>query len=244
MCHVHGTSTVSHAQLLLAHPDCFYRWGTMYQSGDSKVFTLAIEKLLLAQHNLDLPFSTNQECAVLSQRLALDINSSAYLTSGKWNHDMSLKVQTQIASHMRVCVAIPKDLINVRGIAASEPILSEAASYIMRVYHNFDLCDALMNVLNSYSISHGEKGELLVAAFFTSARDQHVNTTGFQPDKFGPPSTSICPIFTVMDLLRNLFQEDHFNTIRDSSPSVCREDFSSQKFGEVFGNTKMHFNHH
>ncbi len=58
---------------------------------------------------------------------------------------------------MRVCVAIPGDLAAVRSVAASEPILSEAASLIMRDDPNFNLPDTLLDVLDSYAISHGDR---------------------------------------------------------------------------------------
>ena len=85
------------------------------------------------------------------------------------------KMQTQIASHMRVCIAIPKDLTTVRGIAASKPVLSEAASSIMRTYNHFDLSQALLDVLDSFATDHGERGELVVAVLFTQARDLYDN---------------------------------------------------------------------
>jgi hypothetical protein len=224
----------------------------MYDSSDPKIrgdiLPLAISKLLFdSSHSKSIVFTINQECAVLSQRLALDINSSTYVTSGSTrNYDMLNKVQTQIANHMRVCIGIPQDLTTVHSIAASEPLLSEAASYIMKTYDNFDLCKALMNVLDSYAINHGEQGELLVAAFFTWARDfciQHIHWWHSSQS----PSLSLspfCPIFSVMDLLSSLFQEEIFRTMSHSLPSVHRADFSSQKkFKDVFKNTKIHFNH-
>ncbi len=107
-----------------------------------------------------------------SQRLALDINGTTYVvTDSTRNYDIAQKVRLQIANYMRVCIDIPGELAAVRGIAASEPILSEAASLIMRGNYNFDLPDALLNVLDAYAIGHEGRGELLVAAFFTRARD-------------------------------------------------------------------------
>src|SRR6266702_5515163 len=81
------------------------------------------------------------------------------------------KAQVQIERHMRICIGTPDERAPVRSIAASEPILSEAASLVMRGNYNFNLPDALLNVLDAYVISHGDRGELLVAAFFTRARD-------------------------------------------------------------------------
>ncbi|KAI0253963.1 hypothetical protein BJV78DRAFT_1280684 [Lactifluus subvellereus] len=110
--------------------------------------------------------------AVLSQRLALDINTTAYDSAPLI--DASEKILKQIANHMRVCVEIRDGMKIIRGIATSEPIFSEAASYIMRQnFPNFDLAESLSNV-SGFSIHLGDRGELLVAAFFTWARDNSI----------------------------------------------------------------------
>jgi hypothetical protein len=221
----------------------------MYDSGQAitreTFLSLAITKLLCApdDESGNISLTTDQQCSILSQRLALDINSTAYVTSGSIrNYEMADKAQLQISNFMRVCIAIPEDLVSVRGVAASEPILSEAASRIMRGTYNFNLPDALLNILDSYAIDHGDRGELLVAAFFTRARDLHVLDMP-EAELFPQTMEQLCPIFSVKDLLSNLFQEEHFSTMSSSLPSLCRAGFLPQKFGDVFGRTKMHFNH-
>ncbi|KAH8990125.1 hypothetical protein EDB86DRAFT_2831226 [Lactarius hatsudake] len=96
--------------------------------------------------------------------------------------------------------SIPNDLTSVQGVAASKPLLSEAASYIMRKYNNFNLPNALLNILDSYAISHRDWGELLVAAFFTSAWDLYVLLK--QPKLFSNPfrhDIITCPyLLTIM----------------------------------------------
>src|SRR5258708_38701492 len=107
MCCAHGTSIVSRVQLLSARHPCFFnRWGTMYVTigpRNSGLFRLAVSKLLFdgRPYVQSLSsFTVNQECAVLSQRIALEINSNI---NKNRNFDMSEKVQLQIANHMRVC---------------------------------------------------------------------------------------------------------------------------------------------
>ncbi|KAI9462849.1 hypothetical protein BJY52DRAFT_1352771 [Lactarius psammicola] len=80
---------------------------------------------------------------------------------------MTKKAQVQIDGHMRVCIGAPDERTPVHSIAASETILSEVASLVMRHGYKFYLPDALLDVLDTYAISHGDRGELLVAAFFT-----------------------------------------------------------------------------
>jgi hypothetical protein len=218
----------------------------MYDTGEAvnreTVLRFAITKLLCGpdDESGDLSLTTDQQCSVLSQRLALDINSKAYVTTRSTrNNEMADKAQLQISNFMRVCIAIPEDLVSVCSVAASEPTLSEAASRIMRDNYNFNLPDALLNVLDSYAIDYGDRGDLLVAAFFTRARDLHVQVMELFPRSM----EQLCPIFSVKDLLSNLFQEAHFSMMSSSLPSLCRTGFSPQKFGDVFRRTKMHFNH-
>ncbi|KAH8990142.1 hypothetical protein EDB86DRAFT_3104146 [Lactarius hatsudake] len=218
-------------------------WGTLYDCGSEgnrkTILEFAVAKLLCRTGGRSGRFTSDHECAVLSQRLALDFDGT---TSGFTRiHDVVDKEQLQISDFMRVCLSISKDSAAVRGVAASEPILSEAASLIMRGHPNFNLPDALINVLEPYAINHGDRGELLVAAFFTRARDLYARQIFH--DLFPYKPTRFCPVFSVKDLLSNLFHSKHFITMLGSLPSVCRADFPSRKFGDVFENTKIHFNH-
>jgi hypothetical protein len=236
----------SHAQILSAHVHFFYRWGLSYDHGENStrdtMLNFAATKLLCASPSVSEKTLTNdQKCAVLSQRLALDINSSAYVTSGSTrNYEMAYKAQLQISNHMRVCIAIPEDLVAVRGVAASEPILSEAASSIMSsgpTPSKFDLPNALIDVLDSYAIDHGERGELLVAALFTRARDKHVHET-MARERRPLQDTQLCPIFSVNDLLAALFYANHFSNMSSSLPSVYRTPECSRR--EVHGRLKKY----
>ena len=114
------------------------------------------------------------------------------------------KAQLQISNFMHICIAIPKDLVSVCGVAASEPILSEAASHVMTGQYNFNLPDALLNVLDLYAIDHGDCGEILIAAFFMWAQDLCVKAIP-EAELFPCKIEKLCPIFSVNDLLSHLF---------------------------------------
>ncbi|KAI9434763.1 hypothetical protein BJY52DRAFT_1231070 [Lactarius psammicola] len=130
-------------------------WGTRYDHGDEEVrrslLDFAVQKLLCG--NLGNESLTNpQTYAVLSQRLVLDINTPHYLYNLESPFDAMRTMHEQIANHMRVCVVVGKGIESLRGIASSEPILSEAASFIMSSDH-FDLAHALTLVLKGFSIN-------------------------------------------------------------------------------------------
>jgi hypothetical protein len=95
----------------------------------------------------------------LLQRLALDTNTPQYLFHRLANPLGAMQLMhEQIASHMHVCVAIEDGTESLRGIASSEPILSEAASRIM-LTKKFSLPGALSVILGRYCIDQGERGE-------------------------------------------------------------------------------------
>ncbi|KAI9429403.1 hypothetical protein H4582DRAFT_2065292 [Lactarius indigo] len=144
----------------------------------------AVQKLLCGKPG-DKSLTEAQMYAVLSQRLALDINTPQYLFNSASPLDAMRTMHEQIANHMRVCVAVGGGIESLRGIAPSEPILSEAASDIM-LSKEFDLPRALSLVLTGFSVDQGDRGELLVAAFFTWARDRAIKQQLPRPRERAP----------------------------------------------------------
>jgi hypothetical protein len=213
------------------------RWGTRYDHGNEEVrrslLDFAIRKLLCG--NPGEALSDAQTYAVLSQRLALDINTPQYLFDSASPLDSMQTMHDQIANHMRVCVAVGSGIESLRGIASSEPILSEAATLVM-LSDEFDLPRALSLVLTGFSINQGDRGELLVAAFFAWARDQVICT---KPPR---PSERLCYYFSVKELFSKLFLDSTFSSMSGNLPSLsCKQ--PPRPFGEVFGCATMHFNH-
>ncbi|KAH9015441.1 hypothetical protein EDB83DRAFT_2321310 [Lactarius deliciosus] len=195
-------------------------WGTRYDHSDEDVrrsiIYFAVQKLLCgnsAHGNL----SNAQIYAVLSQRLALDINTPQYLFDLSSPLNAMRTMHEQIVNHMRVCMAVGSGIESLRGIASSEPILLEAASIIM-LWSSFDFPRALSLVLTGFSIDQGDRGELLVAAFFTWACDQ------------------------LTALFGKLFTKSMYSSISGNFPSLCHTK-SQRPFEEVFKEANMHFNH-
>jgi hypothetical protein len=127
------------------------RWGARYDHGNSTVrWTLldfAEDKLLCAECS-KLPSLTNAQIyVVLSQRLALDTNTTNYLIHSLNPLHAVKSMHEQIANHMRVCVAIEDRIETLHGVAPSKPILSEAASRIM-LTDKFSLHSVLLLVLD------------------------------------------------------------------------------------------------
>ncbi|KAI0245508.1 hypothetical protein BJV78DRAFT_1262671 [Lactifluus subvellereus] len=121
-------------------------WGTSYGFGDDQVrgglLHFAIQKLLGKRPGCTLYVTVPDN----------------YLTVVE-------KLWAQISNHMRACVAIGEGIETIRGIAVSEPILSEGASWVMRGGYGFNLPDTLTEVLGGFGINPGDRAELLVSAF-------------------------------------------------------------------------------
>jgi hypothetical protein len=175
----------------------------------------------------------------LSQRLALDSDTTKYFYHAPNPVDAMKAMHEQISKHMRVCMTIDNGIDTLRGIASSEPILSEAASQIMSS-DGFSLLAALEGALSGYCINRGDRQELLVAAFFTWARDRLVKVKIFRETEF---IGQLCPYFSVIELFRHLFTESGCKTMFESKPSLCPVNNSPLPFETVFKDAKMHFNH-
>jgi hypothetical protein len=167
----HGKALASRTLLCPSIVSWFFKWGATYYYADDKIrhwlSCFAAQKLLCSGgYEMD---SEAKLCAVLSQRLALDINTTAFVSKPLLGAFEA--ILEQIAMHMPVCVDPQDGIQTIRGIAASEPILSESASFIMRAQDDFDLANALEKVLRIFLINLKGRGESLVAAFFPWARD-------------------------------------------------------------------------
>lgn len=132
------------------------------------LFLYAAEMPLCTSLTPCFSLADHQKFAVLSQRLPLGIKSMEYVASPVVD-----KVHTQISNNMAVCVSIGEGFETIRNVAVSEPMnLSEAASFVMRTSALFQLADGLGEFLSEFTISPGDRAELLVSAFFTWARDE------------------------------------------------------------------------
>lgn len=201
----------------------------------SKLITFARGKLLCADSSENL--TRAQKYAILSHRLVLDVTGTHHITFPD-NRSAEIELeQDQISNHMRVCVSIGDGFETIRGSTPSEPILSEAASRVMR-NRSFKLADALAEVLKGYNLNSGDRAELLVSAFFTWARDRVVSAK-----PHAAFHEQLSRYFSVTELFQSLFSKSTYNLISTSFPSLRDTKTTKQTFGQMFGNTFMHFTH-
>ena len=216
------------------------RWGSLYDYGTdglhNDLLQFAVQKLLCTVLTKDTKLTNAQTYMVLSQRLALDVNSTQYPGATQGPLKIMHTLHEQVANHMCVCVVVGNGIKTLYAVASSKPILSEAASHVMW-QTNFSMANALKLILSGFCISQGDHGELLVAALFTCAHDLLVKSKPLLP------IVQLCPSFLVIDLFSNLFTYSALNTILTAMLSLCHLKAAELPFGQVFKNTYMHFNH-
>ena len=130
-------------------------------------------------------------------------------------------------SHLRVVIRVVHDLETMITASPSEPILSEAAYWLMSA-PSFKAADALKSILGGFSVDRGDRGELLVMLLLVIARDKAV----------GPPNDFGCPQHgarwcSVNTFLSNLFTESSWAAIGEKRSSMEK----------ALGDSKLYFSH-
>ncbi|KZT12589.1 uncharacterized protein LAESUDRAFT_689269 [Laetiporus sulphureus 93-53] len=145
-------------------------FGSRYDAADEDssiredIVQFAMAKLL-ATSDFERDLNDDQKLACLSQRLALEFNSTNYLEQGK--------EKLQVEGHMRVCLKLDETFESMVSVSGSEPILAEAAYAVMQ-HDSFDVPNALKKVLEGFAVNKGDRGELLAMLLMTLARDAAV----------------------------------------------------------------------
>jgi hypothetical protein len=174
----------------------------------------AVGKLLNADPGTrDL--TQDQTLACLSQRLPIQFNSTTYISQ--------TAERKQVEGHMRVCLKIDAAFESMETVSSSEPLLSEAAYFIM-AQKSFDPLKSFKSILEGFAVHKGDRGEFLALLLLTLARDQAV----------GPPDKNGCP-------KRRFFSFASFvyGHLFSKSPSAS----GLKSLQHDFPQAMMHFNH-
>ncbi|KAI9569482.1 hypothetical protein HD554DRAFT_2313539 [Boletus coccyginus] len=202
-------------------------WATRYNEGDTSVqadiIEFAASKLLggidpWGLASLELP----HQLGCLAQRLPIEFLSSSYSSS------LANPQTVQVQSHLRVVIRVVNNLETMITTTPSEPILSEAAYWVMNA-RQFKPATALKRILGGFSVDRGDRGELLVMLLLTIARDNAVGP----PVDFGVPESGL-RYCSVRAFLSSLFVESAWtDAIGDRQPVM----------EVVLGDGKLYFNH-
>ncbi|KAF9220454.1 hypothetical protein BS17DRAFT_882413 [Gyrodon lividus] len=220
-------------------------WGTRYEIEAKEVkndiISFAASKLLSGEHYdsrkaLDL----SSKLACLATRLPIEFLSTSYAS-----HAEEMK---QVEGHLRFVLRVDENMESMITVSPSEPILSEAAYWIMQ-NSQFHLPDALLAILGGLSVNKGDRGELLVMLLFTIARDTAVG----HADSVGKP-VSGARTCLLTQLLRSLFDppkpsnrqdHDHVDVLKSRGHHLePAKALPCQKLLQnVFASSVVYFNH-
>jgi hypothetical protein len=140
---------------------------------------------------------------------------------------------TQVAKHMRVCLGVKEGFESAVTVAASEPILTEAAATIMQHIRSFRSCRALQNILQWPGMSKGDRGELIVSNITIDTLDSLIQDRQRQS-----------LIVNATSYFEALFGSNHYNnTIRDSFPSTLAHEDHNKTFAETFKEARLYITH-
>ncbi|KIJ59767.1 hypothetical protein HYDPIDRAFT_170633 [Hydnomerulius pinastri MD-312] len=152
----------------------------------------------------------------------------------------------QVEGHLRFVLRLDENMESMVTVSPSEPILSEAAYWIMQ-NPRFNLPGALMEILHRFSVHKGDRGELLVMLLFTMARDAAVGPANSLGRPIGRDRTCL-----LTGLLRSLFhlptplkETDHVDVLKSPGHHLKPTGaFLYNKLLEtVFANSVVYFNH-
>ncbi|KIY53555.1 hypothetical protein FISHEDRAFT_68770 [Fistulina hepatica ATCC 64428] len=183
--------------------------------------------------------------AVLSQRFPLEF---------KVHNEAEME---QVHRNLRVCVSMDKSFVSMVTTASSEPLLSEAASHLMR-RENFNAPAALLEVMREGSIHTGDCNELIVLLLLTLARDEVASRQvecgaffGVVPflkalfvSRSEEPSSDTDDDIDVYPVSPSEELSPDIEDVLEAHPSVYRAEHEKDiPLKDAFENTSMHFNH-
>ncbi|KAF8347959.1 hypothetical protein F5887DRAFT_672674 [Amanita rubescens] len=197
-------------------------WATRCDNGNdtvrSGIIQFAAQKLCagrIYKHGESL--STAVQLACLAQRLPIEFHSVTYASKAS---ELQL-----VEGHMRILLQLDAGLESLTTVSVSEPLLSEAAYWMMNPDTTFKAAEALKSCLDGYAIHKGDRGELLVMLLFTLARDRAIG----DPNSVGQPISGRrwC---SVPRFMKKLFK-------------FRRHPSSNASLKDLFANSKIFFNH-
>ncbi|KAF8512030.1 hypothetical protein BU17DRAFT_69392 [Hysterangium stoloniferum] len=220
-------------RLSLGHP----LWSTRYQVGGDGVrktaITFAIEKLLCRSWQPGMKLRVEEQFAVMSRRLALDFNTTAL--SGADRREADANEMVQVEKYMRVCLGVKAGFESVVTVAASEPMLTEAAATVMQ-HSNFKSCQALRQILEWPGMSKGDRGEVITCNITIDTLDRLM----FQTKRLESESL----IVPVTSYFEALFAQGIYNErIKDRVPSMLNTMSHNKSFAETFKDSRIYVTH-
>ena len=167
---------------------------------------------------------------MMSHRLALDFNTA--VCSGSVRRNAENNQMVQVEKHMRICLGVQERFESVITVAASEPILTEAAAAVMQG-KGFSSCRALQHILEWPRMSKGERGELIVCNIAIDTLDS-LMVQGGQLRSF---------IIKVTSFFKTLFAPGIYKKVIHNALPSLRHNGHNKTFAQTFKDARMYVTH-
>ncbi|TFK53306.1 hypothetical protein OE88DRAFT_1733256 [Heliocybe sulcata] len=198
-------------------------FGSRYDAGSSDVkeglLHFAAAKLT-GTASLTSELGDHGVLACLAVRFALEFRSR-----NPYEQDVERR---QVESHMRICLAATPGFETMVTVAASEPLLAEAAAVRLK---GRDWARELVHHLDVSGVQRGQRGELVAMLLLMQARD-----------KLAYRDLAPTRVFSVIEFLHALLPDSVHHQLGQLLPAVSREN-ESKAFSETFKDARMAFNH-
>ncbi len=191
----------------------------------------AIQKLLCGSQDHKISGDTKREFAIMSRRLALDFDTT--VCNGKEKQEAERNQMTQVERHMRVCLGVKEGLDSAVTVAASEPILSEAAAIVMQ-QPGFRSCQSLRNILQWPGMSKGDRGELITCNISIDTLDSVM----FEDRQLKSLSVEVTEYFQAL-FASNIYTKK----IQSMLPSKLADEGRNHTFAATFANSRIYVTH-
>jgi len=181
-----------------------------------------------------------QKLACLGHRIPIEFLPAAYTSQ------VSDLEKEQVHSHLRVVLKADRNLETMVTTSPSEPVLSEAAYFMMTTQAQFNPAEALHGILNRFSVNKCELGELIVALLFIMARDEVVGVA----DHLGrPPNNerwcSLTGLLTSLFCAPSTASNDDDSIITSQGWDFAAENpnETESSLAKAFARSKVYFTH-
>jgi len=227
--------------LCLTPVNLFPRFALGYREGQrDTLFCFAAQKLLGGTaYNLQA-LTDAQKFGCLAQRIPIEFLSVVDASQ------VSDSEKEQVHCHMRVVLKVDCGLETMVTMSPSEPVLSEAAYFVMTTQLDFSPPEALQIILNEFPVNKDKLGELIVALLFTMARDEAVGPAG----EWGRPLynqrwCSLTELLTSLFCAPSAASKDHVSVVTSPGWRFAAEgpNRTESSLADTFKDSKVYFTH-
>jgi hypothetical protein len=144
--------------------------------------------------------------------------------------------QIQVEKHLRICINMREGFAGVETVAASEPLLAEAAREFM-ITTEMNSPIELQNALAKAGTDRGDRGEVMAMLLLTQSYD--IARVHFEERNSHP----FHPVVPLSDFLEALFPMEAKDRVGNTFPNHATPGMEHVTLNEAFSDAKVYFAH-